>query len=140
MNSGVGERKSVLLIDDDDYICKAYRRIMSTFAVDITTELTGERALEILKTGRKFDLIMLDVHLSFLRGLQGDELYRALRTEGVKTPIILMSVDPHILARVNLPTAYLLPKGDPDLIKVCMRRLIGQGSPFKPEPPELTWV
>lgn len=129
----MAERKSVLLIDDDDYIIRAYRRIMSGFAVDITTELTGESALELLRTGRKFDLIMLDVHLSFLRGLQGDELYRMLRAQGIETPIILMSVDPHILGMVHLPSAYLMPKGELDLIRTCMKRLIGQGAPFLPE-------
>ena len=81
--------RSLLLIDDDDILRRALRDQLTataTFAV-IEEASTGAEALEKVR-GKVFDMILLDIGLP---DQDGRDVCRALRTSGVRSPIIMLT-------------------------------------------------
>ena len=81
--------RSLLLIDDDDILRRALRdQLMATdtFAA-IEEAATGAEALEKVR-GKVFDMILLDIGLP---DQDGRDVCRALRTSGVRSPIIMLT-------------------------------------------------
>ena len=81
--------RSLLLIDDDDILRRALRDQLTatdTFAV-IEEAATGAEALEKVR-GKVFDMILLDIGLP---DQDGRDVCRALRTSGVRSPIIMLT-------------------------------------------------
>lgn len=78
---------SLLLVDDEpaitDNLAPLLRR--SGFAVEVASD--GDAALSRLRAG-SYDLVVLDV---MLPGTDGREVLRVARSEGVTTPIILLT-------------------------------------------------
>jgi two-component system, OmpR family, alkaline phosphatase synthesis response regulator PhoP len=78
----------ILVVDDEESISKlvAYNLQQAGFEVD--TADSGTRALEVLQDQPRPDLIVLDL---MLPGIGGMELCQRLRKEGVQTPIIMLT-------------------------------------------------
>ena len=78
----------ILVVDDEESISKlvAYNLQQAGFEVD--TADSGTRALEILQDQPRPDLIVLDL---MLPGIGGMELCQRLRKDGVQTPIIMLT-------------------------------------------------
>ena len=67
-------RKRILVVDDDDAICRLVQRSLSG-DYDVTTAFDGRDALDHLERGERFDLIICDV---MMPRMTGPELHRAL--------------------------------------------------------------
>ncbi|MFZ5424736.1 MAG: response regulator [Patescibacteria group bacterium] len=87
----MAEQKKIFLIEDEVFIRDLYKKILTDAGYAVKTANDGEEALEVLKTDEVFDLILLDIMLPKLTGL---EVLRALR-EGEasvgNTPIYLLT-------------------------------------------------
>ncbi|MGH6948491.1 MAG: response regulator transcription factor [Kiloniellales bacterium] len=84
--SGIG--KKILLVDDDDALRQSLGEQLRLHEEFATREAeTGAEALEIAK-GDYFDAILLDVGLP---DMDGREVCRLLRRNGVKAPIIMLT-------------------------------------------------
>ena len=77
----------VLIVDDDEAVQSVLYKVISSNGLDAKVVGSGEEALVHAKR-HTFDLILLDVNM---RGLDGFEVIQALRRQGIKTPIIIVS-------------------------------------------------
>lgn len=77
----------VLIVDDDEAVQSVLYKVISSNGIDAKVVGSGEEALVQVKR-HTFDLILLDVNM---RGIDGFEVIQALRRQGIKTPIIIVS-------------------------------------------------
>jgi PAS domain S-box-containing protein len=77
--------KNILLVEDDRHSVGYMRIVLEQFGATITHARTGYDALNILNKGAKFDLILMDIQLSDMSGL---EVTRLIRDNDKDTPII----------------------------------------------------
>ena len=77
----------VLLVEDDREVADYVRRGLEEESFSVTVRLDGASGLKAAETSA-FDIIVLDVMLPFLDGL---EVTRRLRFMGCRTPILLLT-------------------------------------------------
>ena len=73
MKSGPGRRAAVLVVDDEPAIGVAIRRVLRLHDVTVVTK--AQDALDLLAAGREFDVVLSDLSMP---GMSGMELYRAI--------------------------------------------------------------
>ena len=80
--------RKVLLVDDDTVLCQSLSEQLRLHEEFFTVEaVNGGQALELAK-GEYFDAILLDVGLP---DIDGREVCRLMRRNGVKSPIIMLT-------------------------------------------------
>ena len=77
----------VLIVDDDPSICKLLEKVMKSNDLEPTIATCGKDALSLLRT-HNFDLILMDVMLG---DMEGFEVIKQMRSQGIKTPVIIVS-------------------------------------------------
>lgn len=77
----------VLIVDDDPSICKLLEKVMHSNDLETTVADSGQAALHLLKN-HAYDMILMDVMLG---DMEGFEVIRALRSQGIKTPVMIVS-------------------------------------------------
>jgi FixJ family two-component response regulator len=77
----------VFIIDDDDSVRRALRRLFRAAGLDTETFATAEEFLRS-GTGQVPDCLVLDQHLP---GMSGLELQERLRSEGRALPVVFIS-------------------------------------------------
>ncbi|WP_038085618.1 response regulator transcription factor [Tumebacillus flagellatus] len=78
----------ILVVDDEESISKLVEYNLQQAGFDVLTADTGTRAYEILQETPRPDLVVLDL---MLPGIGGMELCQRLRKEGISTPIIMLT-------------------------------------------------
>jgi two-component system alkaline phosphatase synthesis response regulator PhoP len=78
----------ILVVDDEESIAKLVEYNLQQAGFEVTTADSGTRALEILAGAPRPDLIVLDL---MLPGIGGMELCQRLRKDGISTPIIMVT-------------------------------------------------
>ena len=86
----------VLIIEDDSAIAFALETDLQSEGYGVTIAETGDEGLRLAETGT-FDLILLDV---MLPGRDGFEVCRALRRQGVRTPVMVLTARTHDAEKV----------------------------------------
>ena len=77
----------VLIVDDDEAVRTTLYKVVKSNGLDAHTVSGGEEALKM--TGKThYDLILLDVNM---QGMDGFSVVQKLRSNGIKTPIIIVS-------------------------------------------------
>ena len=71
------ERRSVLVVDDDDRILKAYARMLAS-SCDVIMAADGREAIELLSSGSTADALVTEVNLP---DVDGQQLYEWLKRE-----------------------------------------------------------
>lgn len=83
----------ILVVDDEQDLCEILRFNLSAEGFAVTTANSAEEALESLRNTPSFSLILLDVMMDRMSGI---DLARLLRSRGNETPIIfLTALDAH---------------------------------------------
>lgn len=85
--------KKVLVVDDSGLIHNMYKLMMKKYeGCSLVTAFNGKEALEKLECENDFDLILLDVNMPVMNGIQ---FLEAVRREGKHThiPIIVISTE-----------------------------------------------
>ena len=77
----------VLIVDDDAAIRKLLEKVMRSNELETVTVGSGKEALELLGQ-QTFDIILMDIMLG---DMEGFEVIRKLRAQGVQTPVIIIS-------------------------------------------------
>ena len=80
-------RASILIVDDEPNILRTVRNALRVEGYDTDEAATGTEGLERLSS-RGYDLALLDVKLPEIDGL---EVLRRARAQGIDTPVIVMS-------------------------------------------------
>ena len=94
----VGEKCSILLVDDDLEFRKAMKKMFEKSGYDVTVAADGREALETL-SGEAFDLIISDLRMPNLNGL---ELMEEIRRKKVDTPVIFITAYGEVSSYMDL--------------------------------------
>ena len=82
-------RRTVLVIDDEDYMLEVVRDALATRGHESLLALSGEQGIELMSLhGDRIDLVLLDLTMP---GLGGVETFRRLRTVAPRVPVVLSS-------------------------------------------------
>jgi len=89
----------ILIVDDDTFIRKVLRHTLKT-DFQVTTQSNGIEAMNWLEQGNEPDLIVTDLQMPYLDGM---ELVRLIRTSSLfrHIPIIMLSVHEDSMTRIN---------------------------------------
>lgn len=126
---------SILIIDDHPLFCEALSMTLkSTVAVEnISTAETLQQALSLIETGTSPDVVMLDLNLPDVSGLDG--LIRLKKAVG-ETPIIVvssMAEDKIISVALRAGASGYVPKhSQSDLFRTALEAVL-QGEVFVPD-------
>jgi CheY-like chemotaxis protein len=85
-----GREFSILIADDDSSCREALRDIIQPEGFQTLVASSGEEAIDIVR-GRSIDLMLLDMHMPTLSGL---ETLRLVRQINALLPAILVTADP----------------------------------------------
>ncbi|MCI8658951.1 MAG: response regulator transcription factor [Lachnospiraceae bacterium] len=77
----------ILIVDDDPAIRKLLEKVMHSNEMEATTASSGADALKLLSQNT-YDLILMDVTLE---DMEGFEVIKHLRRQGIKTPVMIVS-------------------------------------------------
>jgi len=106
----MNHRYQVLLIDDEPEFVETLRDFLSKRGLDVESALKAEDGLAKLRTGR-FDVAVIDLFMPVMNGL---ELVRIARQEGIDTSLIMMTghgEKEDVVAALNLHVDHWFQKG-----------------------------
>ncbi len=83
------ENKRILLVEGDRYSAGYFAMVFEELGVKLTHARTGYDALHMIDQGMAFDLILMDIQLADMSGL---DVTRIIRERDTKTPIIAQAV------------------------------------------------
>ena len=88
----------VAIVDDDDSVCRAIRRLVRSLDMDAETFSSGRQFLDLLHAMPSFqpDCAILDVQMP---GMNGFELQELLVKSGNKIPLIFITAHDEVGAR-----------------------------------------
>ena len=91
-------RPLVAIVDDDDSVCRAIRRLVRSLDMDAETFSSGRQFLDLLHAMPSFqpDCAILDVQMP---GMNGFELQELLVKSGNKIPLIFITAHDEVGAR-----------------------------------------
>jgi DNA-binding response OmpR family regulator len=109
--------KSILLVDDEEIICAAFKRTLQDFGFEVETAHTVEAALDSTENAQ-FDAILLEFNLrsdliAHPRTGNGLEVLRRLRTSHITTPVLMftaMEGEPYETASLDAGADEFIPK------------------------------
>jgi two-component system chemotaxis sensor kinase CheA len=89
-SENLAERAAILVVDDSAFFRNMLRPLLDAAGYDVTTAASAEEALRLRETGQRFDLILSDVEMP---GLSGVDFARTVKTGGdwAATPMIALS-------------------------------------------------
>lgn len=119
-------KKRILIVDDEEQICKVIRKILSNEGYHILTALNGEEALKHLKKNR-IDLALVDLKMPVMDGLEMLKQARALR-KNLKA-ILLTAYGTASSARDAMVLGvydFLTKPFDIELLKKVVREALGE--------------
>jgi DNA-binding NtrC family response regulator len=116
---------SILIIEDDPTFRSLLVAILEDEGYSISEEEDGKQALLSLRR-RSFDLVVSDLRLP---GMEGLDLFRAARAEGIAPPFILLTafgtVEKAVSALKEGVTDFITkPLKDPDALRTLVRRTL----------------
>ena len=79
----------VLLVEDDAEVRRVMRRFLEALGCEVNEAASGEQAVLLLDTGRRFDLLLTDIALG--SGMRGTELAARAQARSPELAIVLMS-------------------------------------------------
>jgi CheY-like chemotaxis protein len=109
----MAKKHHILLVDDDGDLVEVQEILLAGRGYSVVGAKSAEKALDILKTGQKFDLLVTDVSLPKLNGWQLAELARGFRPD---IPVVFVTgLDPAALSEFqDLPKGmYIVRKPAP---------------------------
>ena len=117
----------IAIVDDDESVCRAIRRLVRSVALDAETFTSGQNFLDLLYAMPSFqpDCVILDVQMP---GMNGLEVQEQLAKSGKTVPVIFITAHDEVGVREKAlaggAVAYLRkPFNDELLIKTMSEAL-----------------
>ncbi|WP_269516034.1 response regulator transcription factor [Brevundimonas subvibrioides] len=82
-------KPAILVVDDDDSIREVIHAILTQAGFQVAVAANGEAAIALLKRSR-FDLMLLDVHMPRMSGL---EVLAAMKKIADAPPVLMVTAD-----------------------------------------------
>lgn len=82
------EKGVILVVDDEKEVTMSLEGFFATLGYDMLTALDGEEALKVIDSIKNLDLILLDVRMP---GVDGIQILKHLRKTGSKAKVIIMT-------------------------------------------------
>jgi EAL domain-containing protein (putative c-di-GMP-specific phosphodiesterase class I) len=118
------EKPRILLVDDDEGVVRAYKKILNLAGYAVEEASNGKVALEQLEAG-PFDVVVSDVSMPEMGGL---EFLRAVRQRDLDVPVILTTGEPAfdsaVLAVEYGAMRYLVKPVERDTLNETVRRAV----------------
>ena len=88
----------IVIVDDDESVCRAIRRLVRSVAMDAETFSSGQDLLDLLDAMPSFqpDCLILDVQMP---GMNGLEVQEQLAKSGKRVPVIFITAHDEVGAR-----------------------------------------
>lgn len=83
--------KRVLLVDDNNMNLKVAERLLRPFQLDLDMINSGVQAIEKVKAGEQFELILVDDLMPRMTGVETMEELRKI--DGFKTPVVILTAN-----------------------------------------------
>ncbi|XP_050234659.1 two-component response regulator 24-like [Mercurialis annua] len=77
-------KMSALVVDDDAMIRRIHRKVLENHGIENQEVRNGKEAIEIICSGRKFELILMDRDMPVMNGI---EATKQLRDMGIRSTI-----------------------------------------------------
>ena len=75
-----GEKKKILIVDDDSFLLDMYALKFSQNSFDVYVASSGPQAIEKMKSGLSPDVMLMDI---IMPGMDGFEMLSRINTEGL---------------------------------------------------------
>ncbi len=98
-------RRKILLVEDDEVASMVEAGIMKLNGYEVTTVISGEKAIEAIRTDPSIDLVLMDIELG--EGIDGTEAARQiLKVRNLPIVFITLYTDQEIVELVRGITRY----------------------------------
>ncbi|MDY7027871.1 MAG: sigma-54 dependent transcriptional regulator [Spirochaetota bacterium] len=122
--------KRIMVIDDEANMCKVLGMILRKDGYEVVTDTNGRKALSRLQDGESFDLIISDMRLPDLGGM---ELLDYVRTSGMRVPFVLITAYGTIQNAVDAmkrgATDFITKPFNKDAVRHVVQRLFRSENP-----------
>jgi EAL domain-containing protein (putative c-di-GMP-specific phosphodiesterase class I)/CheY-like chemotaxis protein len=123
--SGGGRGGRVLLVDDEEMIRRAFARVITSDGHEVVMASNGAEAVQWLAKSADLDLIVSDIHMPEMSGL---ELLCKVREHDLDLPVVLMTGRPDVesaVAAVDYGAyRYIKKPVDYDLMREVVRKAV----------------
>jgi two-component system nitrogen regulation response regulator NtrX len=120
--------ETVLVIDDEKNILRSLKMIMEGEGYRVSTATSGESALDMLTSGKEFDLAILDLKLPGMDGIETLKKVRNLKDQHASIPILMISGHATLhdaVAAVKLGASDFFEKPlDRDRVLLAVRKVL----------------
>lgn len=102
-------QKRILVVDDDKMNLRRSSLILEKY-YDVIWAESGREALEKLKGGEKVDLILMDIAMP---GMNGIEAFERIKESGMDIPVIFLTASGHednVMTAIRMGAANYLKK------------------------------
>ena len=97
--AGAPAPRSILVVDDEPYVCDAVRMMLAFDGHQVETAASGKEALAAFAKG-KFDVVITDYAMP---GMKGDELAIAIKSMPPEQPVVLITAYAEMLKSEQTP-------------------------------------
>jgi two-component system response regulator AtoC len=87
------DRVRVLVVDDEEVVRLGYRRVLSSEGFRVMAAGNGHEALELMTGGDRFDVVLLDLRMP---GVDGMEVLRTIKKRWPESEVVVVTGHPSI--------------------------------------------
>jgi len=115
--------KKILVVDDEENICKLYKEELEELGFEVTTVLDGSSALAAIETSR-YDLVTLDMRM---KGMDGIETLRKLKEMDANLPVIISCAYEEYKNDFGswASDAYIVKSADTSTLRSTVKKILG---------------
>ena len=115
--------KKILVVDDEDNICRLYKEELEEMGFEVTTVLDGRSALAAIERSR-YDLVTLDMRM---KGMDGIETLRKLKERDANLPVIISSAYEEYKNDFGswASDAYIVKSSDTEALRDTVKKILG---------------
>jgi len=84
----VVQKLHVLVVDDEERLARGIAKLLNSRSMDAHAVFSGEQALESIKSGAGFDVVVLDVKMP---GMDGIDTLAAIKQSAPETQVIMLT-------------------------------------------------